>query len=72
MTMYAVIDYTTKNILGEFATPEEAEEMFHELVVADAHAEEHVRVVAADEPLTPTGSLELFDAPATEAEQRIS
>jgi hypothetical protein len=41
--------------------------MFRELVDADPAAEAHVRIVQADEPVTPTAPIVLIDATPPEA-----
>jgi hypothetical protein len=56
MTIFALIDTASQNVLGEFGSREEAEALRSRLVAADASAGAHLRIETdddADAPETP-------------------
>jgi hypothetical protein len=53
MPSYALIDDRSHNILGEFASHEEAEAMRAELIEADASVEGDLRIAKAESPSPP-------------------
>ena len=48
MTTYALIDDATHNILGEFASRDEAEELRAKLIAADSSVERDLRISEAE------------------------
>ncbi len=45
MSLYALVDSASRNVLGEFETREEAEALYDELVAVDRNARKHLNVL---------------------------
>ena len=44
MSLYALVDSASRNVLGEFETREEAETLYDELVMANRNARKHLNI----------------------------
>jgi len=53
MSLYALVDSASRNVLGEFETREEAEALYDELVTADRNARKHLNIFEVKDEDTP-------------------